>query len=245
MDDLAVGRVFRAIRVRKAWRQEDLARVAGVSRQTVSRVELGRLDGVPLGSLRRVFAAVDVGVALAPRGVGADLPRIADAHHAAMHEDMARLFAALDGWVAVPEVTFSVYGERGSIDILAWHPTAKALLVVEIKSVVPDIQATIAGIDRKARIAPAMAGQREWAIDKVARVLVVPDDRTSRRRVERFAYTFDRALPARTVAIRRWIAAPAGSIAGVLFLSDFRRARARHRVRGSTTAATLNRPSTN
>ena len=38
------------------------------------------------------------------------------------------------------EVSFSVYGERGSIDILAFHASTGSLLVIEIKSVVPDMQ---------------------------------------------------------------------------------------------------------
>ena len=28
---------------------------------------------------------------------------------------------ARDGWTTIPEATFKVDGERGSIDILAWH----------------------------------------------------------------------------------------------------------------------------
>src|SRR5690242_6423762 len=102
MDDLAVGRLLRLVRVRRRWRQEDLARAAGVSRQMVSRLEHGQLEATPFGSIRRVFEAMDVRVSVSPRGIGAELPRLVDEHHAAMHEDAARLFARLDGWVVVP-----------------------------------------------------------------------------------------------------------------------------------------------
>src|SRR5215218_4954031 len=156
MDDLAVGRLLRLVRVRRGWRQTDVARAAGVSRQTVSRLELGQLDEVALGMLRRVFAAVDVRVTIAPRGVGAELPRLADAHHSAMHEDAARLFATLGDWVAVPEVTFSEFGERGSIDILAWHAPSRSLLVIELKTELVDLQdtvGTVGTLDRKVRLA--------------------------------------------------------------------------------------------
>src|SRR5688572_8603363 len=175
MDDLAVGRLLRAVRVHRMWRQEDLARAAGVSRQTVSRVELGRLDGVPLGSLRRVFAAVDVRVTVAPRGVGAELPRLADAHHAAMHEDMARLFVPLDEWATVPEVTFSFFGELGSIDILAWHARSRSLLVIELKTELVDLQDTVSTLDRKVRLAMKIARERGWEPATVSTWLVIAE----------------------------------------------------------------------
>ena len=222
MDDLAVGRVLRAIRVRKAWRQEDLPRVAGVSRQTVSRVELGRLDGVPLGSLRRVFAAVDVRVVLAPRGVGADLPRIADAHHAAMHEDMARLFSALDGWVAVPEVTFSVYGERGSIDILAWHERSRSLLVIELKTELADLQDTVSTLDRKVRLATRIARDRGWEPASVSTWLVIADARHNRRSVEQHAAVLRSRFPSDGHALMRWLRRPVARVEGLSFLSSAR-----------------------
>ena len=45
---------------------------------------------------------------------------------------MVRLLVAA-GWEVVPEATFNEFGERGSIDILAFHPKHGALLVVEVK----------------------------------------------------------------------------------------------------------------
>jgi transcriptional regulator with XRE-family HTH domain len=227
MDDLAVGRLLRSVRARKAWRQEDLARVAGVSRQTVSRVELGRLDGVPLGSLRRVFAAVDVRVSVAPRGVGADLPRLADAHHAAMHEDMARLFATLDEWTAVPEVTFSVYGERGAIDILAWHAPTRSLLVIELKTELVDVQETVGTLDRKVRLAAQVAHHRGWDPLTVSTWLLIAESPTNRRRVDGHTAMLRSRLPAEGRAMAAWLRRPAGSIAAMSFLSGAPRGSAR------------------
>jgi hypothetical protein len=137
------------------------------------------------------------------------------------------------GWIATPEVTFQVAGERGSIDILAWHPGPRTLLVIEVKSVVPDIQATVGGLDRKARLAPTIARERGWSPEHVARLLVLPDDRTSRRRIGAFASTFDRSLPARTGAVKRWLARPDRPLAGVMFLSDLPRVQGRQRIRAA------------
>lgn len=129
-----------------------------------------------------------------------------------------------------PEVTFQGGGDRGSIDILAWHEATGTLLVIEVKSVVPDVQATLMGLDRKARVAPALAPARGWVVSTVARLLVLPDDRSARRRIAEFSATFSRALPARTSEVKRWLRAPDGPLSGVLFLSDLPPRQARQRV---------------
>ena len=52
-----------------------------------------------------------------------------------LHDAVAAWFAHRWGlWRLSPEVSFSVYGERGIIDVLAWHPKTKILLVIELKT---------------------------------------------------------------------------------------------------------------
>jgi len=122
MDDQQVGIALRPIRVRKRWRQSDLSGKAGVSRSMIVRVEHGRIETVPLGAIRRLAAALDARSDTVVRWQGGDLGRLLNARHSAMHEAVARLFDSLDGWTAEPEVSSSIFGERGIIDILAWHP---------------------------------------------------------------------------------------------------------------------------
>lgn len=157
---------------------------------------------------------------------GEDVDRLLDADHAAIVEWVLSWLGRL-GWEVAPEVTFSVYGERGSIDVLAFHPPTGSLLVIEVKSVVPDVQATLSGLDRKARLAAGIAAQRGWRVRTVSRWLVVPGDRTTRRRVERHAATFAAALPHRTAALRRWAAAPVGTVSGIFHVPDMRQADAK------------------
>lgn len=139
MDDQRIGWSLRSIRIRKRWRQADLADRAKVSRWVVLRIEQGRLGSVPLGKIRAVAAALDARLDAAVRWHGGDLSRLVSARHARMHEILARYFVGLPGWVVEPEVSFSVYGERGIIDVLAWHPTSRILLVIELKTEVVDI----------------------------------------------------------------------------------------------------------
>jgi len=42
-------------------------------------------------------------------------------------------------WQVFPEVSFSIWGERGVIDLLAWHPGRRALLVIELKTELVDV----------------------------------------------------------------------------------------------------------
>ena len=167
---------------------------------------------------------------------GEELDRLLDRDHAGMVDATLRQLEP-SGWAAIPEVTFQAAGERGSIDVLAWHAVTETLLVIEVKSVVPDIQATLAGLDRKARLGPLVGRERGWVARHVARVLILPADRTCRRRVDAFAATFDRVLPARTAAVKRWLRSPTGPLAGILFLSDLPPKQARQRVRRSHAAA--------
>jgi hypothetical protein len=160
---------------------------------------------------------------------GEGLDRLLDAAHASLLE---RTLSSLQagGWQTASEMTFNIRGERGSIDILAFHEATGSLLVIEIKSVVPDLQGMLGTLDRKVRVAAEIARERGWVVRTVSRLSVLPDDRTSRRWVDRHRASFETVLPSRTVAVRRWLRGPAGVIAGVLFLSDDTQAVARHRV---------------
>jgi len=201
-----------------------------MSSSEISRLERGGARTRSLAFTERVVEALGARLLVRVLWQGEELDRLLDRYHASLVDAMLRELQAY-GWVAIPEATFQVYGERGSIDILAWHAATRTLLVIEIKSVVPDIQATVAGLDRKARLAPRVGEDRGWQATHVARLLVLPGDRTSRRRVAAFAATFDRALPARTTAVKRWLRAPSGAIAGILFLPNLPGTQSSQRVR--------------
>ena len=162
MDDQRIGWSLRSIRVRKRWRQEDLAVRAKVSRWVVMRIEQGRLASVPLGKIRAVATALDARVDAVVRWQGGDLARLVSARHARMHEIMARYFLGLSSWVVEPEVSFSIYGERGLIDVLAWHPTSRILLVIELKTEIVDLNEMLGTLDRKRRLVWRIAADRSW-----------------------------------------------------------------------------------
>lgn len=232
MDAVRIGLSFRALRRRRGWSQARLADRIGLSASAVSRVERGGADRMAVRTLIRIADELGARLVMRLMWQGEELDRLLDKDHARLVEAMVNWLVAA-GWSASPEVTFRSGPERGSIDVLAWHATTHTVLVVEVKSVVPDIQAMLSGLDRKARLAPIIARDRGWIPWVVSRLLVLPEDRTARRRVEALTATFDRALPARNVAVRHWIKDPRGPLAGVVFLSDATQAGPRHRVRPS------------
>jgi hypothetical protein len=94
------------------------------------------------------------------------------------------------------------------------------LLVVEIKTDLVAVEATLRKLDEKVRLAPKIAAKRfGWDAAAVARLLVVPESSTLRRRVQRHAYVLGRAFPTRGYAVRKWLARPRGQVAGLRFLS--------------------------
>ena len=231
MDDLRIGRVARALRLRLGLRQGDVAAQAGCSQSEVSLLERGRVSGMSLRRLRAFFAAFDAELVVFVRWRGGSLDRLLDARHATLAELTTRRLEA-SGWVVAPEVTYSVYGERGSIDLLAWHPGTRTLLVIELKTEVASIEETLRRHDQKVRLAPGVARERfGWEPAVVARLIVLPEDRTARRRVEQHRSVFRRAYPLGNAAIRRWLDAPGGASGGILFLSDTSLARTQRRVR--------------
>lgn len=233
IDAIRFGLGVRALRRRRGLTQQQLATRSRVSRAVIWRIERGSADRVAVRTLADVVAALDARIELRLLWHGEHLDRLLDSGHARLVELVVTLLTT-HGWDAATEVSFNIRGERGAVDVLAFHRPTASLLVIEVKSVVPDIQAMLAGLDRKGRLARAIASDRGWAAAAVARVLVLPDDRTARRRIAAHGATIGAALPARTAAVKVWIRTPASSCPGhgVMFLTDAPHASQRPPIRG-------------
>jgi transcriptional regulator with XRE-family HTH domain len=208
MDDVRIGRRVRAVRQRLGWRQADVAVRARVSQDTVSRIERGLLGALQLRTVRYVLGALEVELGLDVRWRGGDLDRLADEGHAGIVDAVCVVLGRHD-WVVLPEVSYAVYGERGSIDVLAWHPVAEVLLVVEVKTALTSLEETLRRHDAKARLAPGIARDRVGERPSAAvRLLVLPADSTSRRHVARHDPVLRAAYPVRGRDAAAWLRAP-------------------------------------
>jgi hypothetical protein len=197
----------------------DLAGAARLSQPTISSIERGTVEQLSVRALRNVLSQLDAGLALEILWRGGALDRLLDQRHAELVATVVDRLAAL-GWATAVEVTFSTYGERGSIDVLAAHGARSTALVVEVKTAIMSVEETLRRLDAKVRLAPAIAQDRfGWRPDAVGRLLVLPDVSTARRQVERQGTLLERALPDRGATVRRWLATPRGRVAGIVFLS--------------------------
>jgi HTH-type transcriptional regulator / antitoxin HipB len=216
MDDMRFGTAIRSVRIKRGWRQADLAARVGLSRSTISRIERGHPGTFSLDTIRRVAAALDIRVDLVPRWRAGDLDRLLNSKHSQLHELVARWFAKeLPMWVLAPEVSYAVYRERGVVDIVAWHPGRRAILVIELKTDIVDVNQLIGKVGEKARLIRQIVRDRGWEPRSVSTWVIVAAGRTNRARLAAHRAVLRAAFPMDDRAVRTWLVDPAGSIAGL------------------------------
>ena len=223
MDDIRFGSVVRRLRIRAGLRQRDLAAICGVSTSTISRIERGHLASASVATLRRVAAALEIRLDLVPRWRGGDLDRLLNSRHSALHEAVARDLAHRAGWVFRPEVSFAIWGERGVVDIMAFHPERQALLVIELKTEVVDMNELVGTLDRKARLAIEIAATVGWSVPRgttVSAWVIVAPGRTNRRRVHAHKAMLRAAFPLDGRSVAGWLARPDRAVRGLSFWPD-------------------------
>jgi transcriptional regulator with XRE-family HTH domain len=221
VDDHRLGAAIRQVRHRRRWRQADLAARSGVSASFVSRLERGHVGPQTIDAIRAVASALEIRIDIVPRWRAGDLDRLLNARHSSLHESVARwLRDRHPAWTLIPEASFAFYADRGVIDVLGWHPGRRAVLVLELKTEIIDMNELLGTLDRKRRFAPKVAAERGWDPVTVAAWLVVADSRTNRRRIEAHNAMIRGALPDSGPAMRRWLADPVGRVGAVSFWSE-------------------------
>ena len=213
MDDIRIGRILRALRRRRGWTQLELAVRCRLSQQSISLVERGHGSRLAAGTLRRIFAALDARWEPVVSWRGGDMDRLLDEDHARLIAVVVQRLLALDWDVAV-EVTYSEYGERGSVDVLAARAALLAIVVVEVKSDLTVMDATVRKADEKVRIVRRSLGLERFGFHAEARgstLLVLPSTKSARRRVRSSSTILDTAFPSRGARGRTWLRKPVGA----------------------------------
>lgn len=221
MDDVRVGRILRALRIRRGWTQAALAARIGLSQAAVSLIERGHSSHLSGATMRRVFAALDGRWEPVVSWRGGELDRLIDEQHARIVAEVVRRLRAL-GWEVAIEATYSVYGERGSIDVICAMRTERALLIIEVKSDLTGIESTVRKVDEKARIGRDVVGPERFGFKPgmVGRIVVLPALTAARSRVARMSDVLDLPFPERGSRVRQWLRRPIGDLGGILFVPD-------------------------
>jgi len=212
---------MRLIRHRAGRTQIELAKAAKVPLRDLKWIEAGQASDVKLGRIRSTFEAVDGRARLVAFWNGAAADRLLDERHARMGERAVRFISTLEDWLTEVEVTFSDYGERGSIDLLAVNLPASVAMVGEVKSAIGSLEETNRTLDMKVRLAPKIVFQRHgWRPTTIAKILIVPSDNSIRRAIEAHEATMRSAYPARGREVRAWLRKPSGPLRGIWFVPD-------------------------
>ena len=220
MDDLRLGAILRAVRIRRRLRQADVAAAAGVASMTISRLERGHVDMTSVRVLREVASQLEVRIFFKASWRGGDLDRLVNAGHSAMHEAVAELFDRYTGWQLAPEVSFSIYGERGIVDLLGFHAESGTGLVIELKTEIVDVQELVGTLDRKRRLGRTICAERGWVVADVGMWALIADSRSNRARFAAHRRFIRQAFPGDGHGIGRWLRQPAGPVAALSFLNN-------------------------
>jgi transcriptional regulator with XRE-family HTH domain len=167
---VAIGRLLRMVRIRRGWRQCDVAVKARLSPAVIGRHENGAVGS--LAALERHAAVFGLRPELRLLGRSGQLARLADEEHAAMVEVTAAWFRAA-GFAAETEASFSEWGERGRIDLLAFDAPTATLVIVEVKTQLLDLQNLFGALNVKERLVPNIAERRGWPVRRRVTVLSV------------------------------------------------------------------------
>lgn len=167
---VATGRVLRMLRLRRGWRQSDVAEKAGISSSAVGRHENGVIG--LLGVLEKHAAVFGLRVDIRVIGRAGSLIRLADEEHARMVETVAAWFRE-HGFRTETEASFSEWGERGRIDLLAFEPATRVLVIVEVKTQLLDLQDLFGSLNVKERLAATIAERRGWTVNRCVTMLAV------------------------------------------------------------------------
>ena len=204
----SLGRIVLDARRLVGWTQRELAARAKTSPATIWRIETDKDGPLDLAVVEGVLAALGIRCSL---GIDdrhlVDRRRQRDGVHARLNGYVARRLDRL-GWLTATEVLLGVGAPTGWIDILAFRPADRALLIEETKTEVPDmggLQRSLAFYEREAWAAAAALG---WRPARAFVLAVGLDTAALGRRLGDNRDLVERAFPGPVDRMASWLADP-------------------------------------
>jgi Holliday junction resolvase-like predicted endonuclease len=142
-----------------------------------------------LAMLERHASALDLRLDLRLVGRTGQLVRLADEEHAAIAEAIAG-WLRRSGLEVEAEASFSEWGERGRIDLLAYDPHTGTVVIVEVKTLLLDLQELLGSMDVRERLVAVIARRRGWRIERRVTMLAVAASVANRTVVRSHAALF-------------------------------------------------------
>ena len=203
-----IAQIVRDARALIGWSQHDLADRSATSQSMISRIEGARAKQLDVLVVERVLQALGVRLTLKldARHLE-DRRRQNDAVHARLTGYLARRLEH-DGWTTATEVPLGEGVPRGWIDLLAFRPADRALLVEETKTDLPDLGALQRSLAFYEREAWAAAKQLGWRPARIAVLCVALDSDTIARRLADGRDLVERAFPGVPSEMLSWLTSP-------------------------------------
>ena len=106
--------------------QRQLGEACGVSQGTISNLEGGHIERMSVRAVRGALSRLDADLSLQVFWRHGVVDLLLDERHAGLVGVTANILRG-HGWDVVPEISYSEYGERGSIDLAALQAARRVL----------------------------------------------------------------------------------------------------------------------
>lgn len=165
------ARLCRDTRIMLDITQRELASIVGVSRPQITAIEAGR-SNLPLGMVQQIAEALGLEVDFVARPPQVIAPRQGDLVHAWCSAHVDRRLRR-GGWETHREVEVVHARSHGWIDLIAFDPRTRTLVIVEIKTRLDDLGAIERQLGWYEREALAVANRYGWVPTRIVTWLLV------------------------------------------------------------------------
>jgi transcriptional regulator with XRE-family HTH domain len=190
----AIAAAVRDGRAAIGWSRDELARRAGVASGTVTMIERCQVNWTVDGA-GAVVAALGVTLDLRFQ-LALAIPRQRDAAHARCVAYVQRRLER-DGWIVRREVEIAHGPSHGWIDLLAFHPATRRLLVIEVKTELVDVGVVERALGWYRRAAEGLAREFGWRPASVGSWSLLLATDANDRRIRENAEALAQSFPAR------------------------------------------------
>lgn len=203
-----IGALIRQSRNLIGWTQRELADRAGTSHTAIWRIETAQPGPMDLAVVERVLAKLGMRCSL---GVDdrhlEDRRRQRDAVHGVLNGFLARRLMRKGGWLPpATEVPIGTDAPRGWIDLVAFRPADRSLLVDETKTDILDMGALQRSVAFYEREAPKVAVALGWRPVRTVVLVLGLDSRAIGRRLDDNRDLVTTAFPGEVVRMAAWLA---------------------------------------
>jgi transcriptional regulator with XRE-family HTH domain len=203
-----IGDIVREARLECGWSQREMARRLVVPQSAIARLESGRREHLDVSLASTALELLGVRLSFDSRTLGlAGRREQRDRVHAACASSTQRRLGVF-GWDSGVEVEVGDGRGRGWIDLLAYRPADRALLLVEVRTELIDVGGILRTVDWYQRAAWAAARQRGWRPRQQSTLLVVLDTVENDARIRANAALLGNAFPDRGAAAMTLVRAP-------------------------------------